>query len=183
MEEARPAPLWLRVDPLLSGAAALAAILVVLSVAVVAGALAPLDRHAVVHWMTGPDPERARETLPPLTGVFMPFHLDEPWSQRALDAAAYPASVLLSVLVFALACRALWRRGARAEAAVWAAAFVVTNAVEVAMKAAIVKPDLYAEHDGVVFHASAFDHSFPSGHTTRALLVAGVVAYAWRRLG
>jgi len=184
MDDARPVPMRLRVDRRRAGIAVLAVALVALSVALLAGALAPLDRHAVAHWMlNGPDPENAQRTVPALTGVFVPFHPDDSWSQRALDVWLYPASVLVSVVVFALAFGALWRRGARAEAAVWAIAFVATNVVEVVLKAALVKPALYAEQDGVRFHVAAFDHSFPSGHMTRALLVAGVVAYVWRRLG
>jgi len=181
MDDARPVPLWLRVDRLRAAVAILAAALVALAVAVVAGALGPLDRYAVAHWMHGLDPGRAKHTVPPANGIFMPYHPDTPWWQQLLDVATYPASVLVSVLVFAAACGLLWRRGRRPEAVVWAVAFVATNGLEVLLKAALVKPDLYADDGGERFHVAAIDHSFPSGHATRALLLAGVVAYVWRR--
>jgi membrane-associated phospholipid phosphatase len=182
MDDARPVPLRLRVDRVRVAIAAAAVALVALSVAVVAGALDAVDRYAVAHWMPGLDPDRARHTVPPVSGAFMPFQSGEPSWQKVLDVATYPASVLVSVLVFGAACGQLWRRGRRSEAIVWAVAYVATNAVEVALKAALAKPALYPERDGVVSHAAAVSHSFPSGHTTRALLVAGVVAYMWRRL-
>ena len=51
------------------------------------------------------------------------------------------------------------------------------------MKVAIEKPALYQAKDGTSYHLASFDHSFPSGHAMRAVLVAGVVLYVWRRVG
>ena len=95
----------------------------------------------------------------------------------------YPASILVSLTIFAVGCAVLWRRGAKVAAVVWGAAWFVANAVEVGVKAAIERPALHATKDGVSYHLASFDHSFPSGHAMRAVLVAAVVLYVWRRLG
>src|SRR5262249_481374 len=55
--------------------------------------------------------------------------------------------------------------------------------VEVAIKAAIEKPELHRTKDGAVYHLQSFDHSFPSGHAMRAVLVAALLLSVWRRLG
>jgi membrane-associated phospholipid phosphatase len=95
----------------------------------------------------------------------------------------YPASILVSLTVFAVGSAVLWRRGERVAAVVWGAAWFVANGIEVAVKAAIAKPALYVADSGKPQHLLEFDHSFPSGHAMRAVLVAGVLLYVWRRVG
>jgi membrane-associated phospholipid phosphatase len=134
--------------------------------------------------MSGLDPAKADNTIPPISGAFLPFDLEPTaWWKRALDVVMYPASILVSLTIFAVGCAVLWRRGAKVAAVVWGAAWFVANAVEVGVKAAVEKPALHATKDGVSYHLASFDHSFPSGHAMRAVLVAAVLLYVWRRLG
>src|SRR5262245_50261328 len=171
-----------RVDRLVLGCAALALAFVALAALVAGGQLGALDRYAVLHWMRGLDPSEATDTVPPVTGLFLPFRLGTPAWEQALDVVTYPASVLVSLVILGLGCWALLRRGARAAALVWAAAWIVANAIEVLLKVGLTKPALYASEDGAVHHLRAFDHSFPSGHALRAVLAAGLIAFVWRRL-
>jgi membrane-associated phospholipid phosphatase len=162
----------------------LAAGFVVLAALVAAGRLDGFDRHAVTHWMPGLAPEEAGDTLPTIADVFLPWDLDPAsWWQRTLELVMYPASVVVSVSVFALGALVLWRRGAKVAAAAWAAAWFVANAIEVLVKVGIEKPALVATEDGVRFHLAAFDHSFPSGHMLRSVLLVGIVFFVWRRWG
>jgi membrane-associated phospholipid phosphatase len=92
-----------------------------------------------------------------------------------------PASALLSTVLILAVCLVLWRRGRRELATLWLAAFVVANVAEGIGKLAITKPTLYALSHGSLTPAG-FPHSFPSGHATRAALLAAAAASAWTRL-
>jgi membrane-associated phospholipid phosphatase len=184
MDEATAAPARARFTPLQLGIVVLAVAFGVLAALVVAGHLDSLDRYAIDHWMPGLEPERARDTIPPVEGVFLPFELTaSPWWDRLLDSVMYPASVLVSFTIFAVGSCVLWRRGAKVVAVAWGALWFVANALEVGAKIAISKPALYATQDGTTHHLAAFDHSYPSGHMMRAVLVTALVLYVWRRLG
>jgi membrane-associated phospholipid phosphatase len=184
MEHATTTAPRARLTRLELGLAALAVAFTVLAVLVAGGTFSTLDHFAVVHLMPSFDPSKANDTIPSIRGAFVPFGLDPaPWWKRGLDAVMYPASILVSLTIFAVGCAVLWRRGAKVAAVVWGAAWFVANAVEVGVKAAIEKPALHDTKDGVSYHLASFDHSFPSGHAMRAVLVAAVVLYVWRRLG
>jgi membrane-associated phospholipid phosphatase len=173
-----------RFTPVQIGIVVLAVAFGVLAALVAAGRLDALDQHAVVHWMPGLDPARAGDEIPSVWGVFLPFQLEPaPLWHRLLDTVMYPASVIVSLTVFAVGAAVLWRRGAKVAAVAWGALWFVANAVEVAAKVAIEKPELHVTDDGASYHLAAFDHSYPSGHALRAVLVAGLVLYVWRRLG
>ena len=184
MEDAAVVPVRLRPRALQLAIAVVGAAFVALAVLVATGHLDALDQYAVEHWMPGLEPERADDTVPEIWGVFLPFGLEPvPWWQRLLDGYTYPASVFVSFAVFAAVSLVLWRRGKRIAAAVWFATWFVADAIEVAVKVGIEKPALYTVDDGVLRHLAAFDHAFPSGHTLRAVLVAAVLLYVWRRVG
>jgi membrane-associated phospholipid phosphatase len=184
MEEVTAAPRRARFTRVELGILVLAVGFVVLAALVAGGRLDSLDRYSIVHWMPGHDPAKARHTVPPVSGVFLPFDLDPaPWWNRVLETFMYPASVLVSLTVFAIGAAVLWRRGAKVAAVVWGSLWFVANALEVTAKIGIEKPELYRTEDGVTYHLAVFDHSFPSGHAMRAVLVAGLVLYVWRRLG
>jgi membrane-associated phospholipid phosphatase len=182
MEQARSPAQSAPTNVLLLAGIALAALLIALATLVVAGQLDRIDRYAVAHLMPGLEPASATNTVPSATGIFMPFGLGTPSWQQALELATYPASVLVSLLVFVVACATLVRRGDPAAAGVWAAAWFAANAVEVMLKVGLTKPALTARDGGAIHHLRPFDHSFPSGHAMRAVLVAGIVAFVWRRL-
>ena len=181
MDEASALPLRARFTRLQLAIAGLAVAYVTLAALVVGGALTSVDRYALVHWMPGFDPDKVSRSVPPVNGVFMPFNLGTAWWQKALDVSTYPASVLVSVLVFGLAAAVLVRRGAPVAAGAWVTAYVGANVLEVILKAVFRRPALYRPYDGVSYHATIFDHAFPSGHAMRAVLVAGVIAFVWRR--
>lgn len=147
---------------------------VALAALVAAGVFHGADQYAVSHWM------------PWLQGESHPFveisTLVVPETRWTLGGTlvalwTYPASLLPSALV---AGYAAWRLRAAGPAALWVAA----NAVELAGKLLVERPALYAHGR----HVTGFDHSLPSGHTMRALVVAyalaalgrrGRLAYAW----
>lgn len=96
----------------------------------------------------------------------------------AAQVVTLPAQLVISALLVAGACLALLRRGRTGAATVWAAAWLLGDAVEVACKHALERPRLYRH--GV--HVAAFDSSWPSGHAVRAAIVAAALAAAWPRL-
>lgn len=183
MEEVSPAPARARISRLELGVVGLAGVFAVLAGLVATGQLDSLDEYAVVHWMPGLDPAAAHRTIPKLEGVFMPWDLDSPWWHKLLDVVMYPASVAVSLTVFAVGSVVLWRRGSKVAAVVWGATWFVANAIEVLVKVGVEKPNLYRTKEGVSYHIASFDHSFPSGHAMRTVLVAALVAYVWKRFG
>jgi membrane-associated phospholipid phosphatase len=88
-----------------------------------------------------------------------------------------PGQALVSALLAAGAWLALHRRGRTAEAAAWAAALVLATMIEVATKGALARPVL---HRGAL-ELEGFHHSWPSGHTVRAAVLALTVAAVWPR--
>jgi membrane-associated phospholipid phosphatase len=130
------------------------------------GVLHGLDQHAVSHWMPWLAPHH--HALIQVATVFVPE--TRPTLAGTLVALwTYPASVLPSAILVALAARHLrsWR-----PVVVW----VVANVVDVVFKELFHRPALFFH--GV--HVTGFDHSLPSGHTMRACVVAASLAAAWR---
>jgi membrane-associated phospholipid phosphatase len=181
MEEVTPAPVSARVTPFALAAVALALAFAGLAALVVGGSLTSIDRHALLHWMPWLDPSKPHGVLPSVEGLFVPFSLGTTWWEKLLGVATYPASVLISIALFGAGYTVLVRRGERVAARIWFAAWFVANALEVAAKVAIEKPALHREKDGISYHVRSFDHSFPSGHTVRAVLVAAVIGFVWTR--
>src|SRR5262249_28139381 len=93
----------------------------------------------------------------------------------------FPASAGISFVLFAAGCLLFLSRGNRRAAFLWAALWVAGNAVEVLCKSVLERPPLFALVHGVPFHLSGFDNSYPSGHTLRSLLLAGLIAALWPR--
>src|SRR5262245_26065823 len=142
MEEVAPAPLRSRPGGLPLATAAVAIVFAVLAALVAGGRLTTIDHYALVHWMPGLEPSHATHSVPGIEGFVRPLDLETPVWKQLVDLATYPASVLVSVLVFGAGCVALLRRGARTAAVVWVTAFVVANVLEVFAKVAIEKPAL-----------------------------------------
>lgn len=133
------------------------------------GALREVDQYAVDHWM--PWLQARHHPLLTLGGLSVPS-FDPPAGHIAFELWAYPAAVLPSLLIVLAAAVRLPRRDALAWLGIWCAG----NAVEVTGKLALHRPQLY-KHGR---HVTIFDTSLPSGHTIRALILAGAVASAWR---
>ena len=133
------------------------------------GVLRSLDQYTVDHLM--PWLEIHHHSLVSFGALTVPS-LEPPFANTALELWTYPAAVLPSLLIVLVAARQL----ARPDAIVWLLLWCAGNAIELAGKLTVRKPDLY--HD--VVHVPTFDTSLPSGHTIRALVLAGAVAAAWR---
>lgn len=135
----------------------------------VTGMLRGIDQYGVDHLM--PWLQVRRHPLVTLGALAVPS-LDPPVAVTTLQLWTYPAAVLPSLLIVVIAA---WRL-ARADAIVWCALWWVGNAVELVGKLTLHKPDLYHHPFGRV---AAFHNSLPSGHTIRALILAGALASAW----
>jgi membrane-associated phospholipid phosphatase len=179
MEVVRQAPRQAtRATALVAVVAAFAA----LAALVVAGRLNGVDRYAIDRWMPGLSP--GPSDLKPVSsaGLYRPFSWHIPWWQKLVDLWTYPASVLISVLVFALGAWVLAGRGRPRAALIWLAAWLAANGIEVVGKGTLERPALYGrDEQGARWHIAPFDTSFPSGHATRSVLVAGLIVYLWPR--
>ncbi len=157
-----------------STALLLAAAYAALAILVAAGTLAGLDQWAVDHLMPGGHgasaPPTALEALVPL------YHTS--WS-RPLDLVAnvvtVPAQALVSSALAGVCFLLLLRGGRRRAALAWAAAWLAGNGVEVLCKSVLARPLLHRHG----LPLAAFESSFPSGHTLRAVLLASTAAAVW----
>jgi membrane-associated phospholipid phosphatase len=144
------------------GFAFLAGSFAALATLVAAGACTGVDQWAVDHVMpggrfTGGEPSLV-EALVPLAAT----HFESGWS-IAVNVVTLPASFLVALVLTAWRSRLL------------AVLLVAAVAVETLCKAVLARPEL---HHGAT-HVVAFDDSFPSGHTLRAVIVAGAFASPW----
>ena len=157
-----------------STALALAAGLAALATLVATGALNGLDQWSIDHLMPGPPGYRSG---PSIAEALVPLY-HASWA-TGLDVVAsvvtLPAQVLVSSVLASVCCVVLWRRGRRHAAFVWAGAWILANAIEVLGKATLTRPPLHVQGHRV----PAFDSSFPSGHTLRAVLLVALVSATW----
>jgi membrane-associated phospholipid phosphatase len=147
--------------------ALLAAAFALLAALVAAGAFTSLDQWAIDHVMPGGH-FRPHERAPGLVESLVPLYGSRwsgPWGV-AVNLVTLPAAFLVSLVVVFLCSRTL------------GLALLAAVAVEVLCKEVLERPELHA---GPV-HIVAFDSSFPSGHTLRAVILAAAVALAWPRL-
>jgi membrane-associated phospholipid phosphatase len=156
-------------------AAGAAAAFSLLAALVVAGVTNPLDRYAAEHWML----ELSLTSHPLLTfsGLMLP-NAGGTATETALAIWRYPASLLVSSLLLAGCAYALHRRGHTRAAVAWCITFAAVNAIELTGKIVLSRPTLRVPQ-GLL---PGYDHSFPSGHTVRALVVAAAIAFVWPRL-
>jgi membrane-associated phospholipid phosphatase len=61
--------------------------------------------------------------------------------------------------------------------------WLLGNGAEALTKDALERPTLSAVDRGARIAVVGFDHSYPSGHALRSILLAGLVAVLWRRFG
>jgi membrane-associated phospholipid phosphatase len=157
-----------------SAALPLAAAYAALAVLVATGVLTGLDQWAVDHLMphgpgTGGPPSVLQAAVPA-------YHME--WD-RPFDVVAnlvtLPAQALVSSVLLGVCCLALWRRRDRRAALAWAAGWLAANAVEVLCKSVLARPLLHSQG----FALPAFESSFPSGHTLRAVLLAAAIGSVW----
>jgi membrane-associated phospholipid phosphatase len=130
-----------------------------LAVAVAAGAFTGLDQWAVNHAMPGGRREPGDTSLVAALVPLYSTRWDSGWSV-ASNIVTLPAGFLAALAI-------TWWRSRPLAVAV-----VAATAVEALTKHLLDRPELHRGAD----HLIAFDDSFPSGHTLRAVLVAAVVA-------
>jgi membrane-associated phospholipid phosphatase len=149
--------------------------LVALGALVATGHLTGVDQWSVDHLMPFQDrpvgePSTLDQVMSPLAAV---TRGSNDWVTRTLFAVTLPVAPLPAALAGAIGVLALmvtkrWRR-----AFAWSAALAAAALAEVAIKDAVERPLLHkfdAVRDGVVGKDS-FNHSFPSGHTVRGILL------------
>ena len=170
LELLRPARPW--------AAVAGAGLFLATAALVASGALQGVDAYAVAHWMPW---LRPRDHSPLTIGSLVSPEPRGPFGSRLLLFWVYPAAVIPSAAIVAAASVRLRRRGDGRAAVVWCLLWAAANAIELAGKALVTRPALFATVEGARVHVTGFDQALPSGHTLRALVVAGAVASAWRR--
>lgn len=148
---------------------------------VLGGALTRLDEWGLDHVMPALDPRVPNNGIVTLNALWRPFPLDAPWWHKVLDLYTYPASVLASGTVVAIACTTLVRRGQRWPALVWLGAWLAGSGIEVIGKHFLTRPSLYWTNGRIRLHVVPFDNSYPSGHTVRSLVIVAIIAYVWHR--
>src|SRR5256885_1557032 len=158
-----------------------AAALAACTVLVLTGALTGIDDWAIDHVMPALDPH-SHAGIVSGSGLWRPFPLDAPWWDKLLDAYLYPASFLASAAVVVCTCAVLARRGRGLAALLWLAAWPGANAAELAGKVGLERPDVRWSNGPRPIHVISFDHSYPSGHSARAVVLAAALAYAFPRL-
>jgi membrane-associated phospholipid phosphatase len=161
--------------------AVVAAALAAFTALVLTGVLTGIDDWAIDHVMPGLEPH-SDVSVVSSTSLWRPFPLHAAWWEKLLDIYLYPASFLVSGVLVVTCCALLARRGRPAPAVVWLAAWLGANAFELAGKAGLQRPDVRWSNAPRPVHVLSFDHSYPSGHTARAIVLAAVVAYAFPRL-
>jgi membrane-associated phospholipid phosphatase len=161
---------------LLCGACGAALVPIALAVAVDCGRLAHFDQYSVSHLMPWLGPTTKRTTL---------AHLVVPEARHTLGGTlvallVYPASFLVSGAIVLACALALARRDRWTPAVALCAGWLAVGAVEAAGKRLVTRPTLRETSWGSHGYLPGFDHSLPSGHTMRALVVAAAVAAAAR---
>ena len=141
----------------------LASAFAALAALVATGATNGIDRWAIAHAMPGASFGASK----PTTGEALIPLLHVRWHGTVhvlAEIVTLPAAFLVSLLVLLALRRYRW-------IAVWA----VANVVEEIVKVSLARPALY--HHGI--HLAAFDHSYPSGHTLRAVVLAAAIGRGW----
>jgi hypothetical protein len=148
--------------------------------AVQLGAFKALDQWAIDHVMPWTSPELHSSST--LLSSLLPFTSATPRSEIPAEVWLYPASVPVTALVTAGCCLYLWRSRQRLAALAWAGAWLLVDAIEVLGKETIRRPTPHLTREGYLIPMSTFNHSFPSGHALRALLLAALVVVLWPRV-
>lgn len=156
--------------------AVLAAAFAALAGLVAAGVLTGVDQYAVDHLMPGVEASRGSGIS--LTGLVPFLNVvdagSSPWPAVA-DVLTLPASPFVTLALGLWLLWLLWGRGRRQEAAAWLAALAASLAIELVGKGLIERPTLTVHGAPMV----PFDASYPSGHTLRLVVVAGLAGALW----
>ena len=149
-----------------------------LAVLVSAGALTGLDQWSLDHLMPGLSPRGRKVHL--LDSLFPIFDPSKQHGHEAVSALSYAvvwlASAVPSVVLIGAAMWWLRSLGRGRSGLRLGLAFVLVNAIELIGKTLITRPTLLATATGDRVHVRAFDSSFPSGHMSRAIVLAACLA-------
>jgi membrane-associated phospholipid phosphatase len=96
--------------------------------------------------------------------------------QNDWHALALPGTIPVSLILLGIACYRL--RDRRRECVLWLGAYAASLMIELAGKLLVARPNAAV---GNLLGSSLAQGSFPSGHTMRAVVVAGALAAAWPR--
>lgn len=155
-----------------------------LAILVQVGALTGVDQWAVDHFMPALRPRSVPRSAG--TSVFPIFHvrrgMDLPVA-AATYGVAWIASALPALVLTAIGCLYLQRRGHAGLAVRFALVFVAVNVLVLVGKSVIDRPALYGtDPRGLRVHVLPFDTSFPSGHASRAVILAALGSLCVARL-
>jgi membrane-associated phospholipid phosphatase len=154
--------------------------LVALAALVATGHMERIDQWSVNHLMPYQDrpvgqPTTIDQLMSPLSAVARPSN---DAVARTLFAVTLPVAPLPAAMIGGLGVFALVGTMRRRRALAWAVILVSASVVEVAIKDLVERPLLQkfdAAH-GAVVAKDSFNHSFPSGHTVRGILLAMLLA-------
>ena len=154
----------------------------VLTAAVAADGLRPVDRYAIHHLMPFADDSVAGTIAPsePWNAVRPIARGHRSFAQSVGALAFAPADTISALLLAAGATLLIRRRGSPWRAGgIWIAAVVAGLVVEVAGK--IVIPQISYTYASVVFGVK-IEGTYPSGHTMRSVIVATMIVSLWPRI-
>jgi membrane-associated phospholipid phosphatase len=163
-----------------------AVLLLALALGVEAGWVSSIDQLAVDHVMLGV--KAGQQSSSGWLSAFPIFHPEQHPQHVVVAALTYvvtfPASLVPAALLVGLSLLAIYRRGRDHRYAVaFGVLFAAANIVEVAGKGLVARPPLDLHSPlGAWLRLRTFDATFPSGHATRALLVAAALAICLPRI-
>lgn len=165
-------------------AAVATAAAVAVAILVRRGRFAHLDQHALSHWTPWLQPPQHHGSLHTLLA---PDTRSTVWG-TLVALAPYPASTVVSAVIVLAVAIVLWRRGRRRASVVLCDIWIAANVAELAGKHLVTRPRLHQTSYGHHGYLPGLQHSLPSGHVIRALVVAaalaalgraGRLAYVW----
>ena len=158
----------------------LGAAFALLTVAVGAGWLHPVDRYAIHHLQPLARDTFEKNVAPPepLSALAPIVTGDRTAVASGFAIVLAPADTAAALILVAAAGLALRRRGRPRVAAVWMAALLAGLAIEVAGKALV---DQLRFGTSVTVLGVTIDGSYPSGHTIRSVIMAAMFAMVWPR--
>jgi membrane-associated phospholipid phosphatase len=158
----------------------LGAAFVILTVAVEAGLLRPLDRFAIHHLQPLSGSSLAQTVAPPdpLVALRPVVHDHRSLLVSAGAVAFAPADTFAAVTIVAATSILLYRRGRRREALAWPVALLAGLAIEGIGKGLV---DQIRFAPSTTILGVTLNGSYPSGHTIRSVILATMVATVWPR--
>ncbi len=158
----------------------LGAAFALLTVAVGAGWLHPVDRYAIHHLQPLARDTFEKNVAPPepLSALAPIVTGDRTAVASGFAIVLAPADTAAALILVAAAGLVLRRRGRPRVAAVWMAALLAGLAIEVAGKALV---DQLRFGTSVTVLGVTINGSYPSGHTIRSVIMAAMFAMVWPR--